>query len=81
MMFFRDATEQKVAPNWTPVAPETPCPQRAPRQQSAMGWLLEGWRRRRTRVYLTQLDERMLKDIGITRVEAAREAGKPFWLP
>jgi uncharacterized protein YjiS (DUF1127 family) len=28
---------------------------------------------------LLQLDERMLKDIGITRVDATREAMKPFW--
>ena len=41
----------------------------------------ESWQRRRTRVYLAQLDDRMLKDIGITRVEAAREANKAFWLP
>ncbi|MBN9560280.1 MAG: DUF1127 domain-containing protein [Alphaproteobacteria bacterium] len=80
-MFFRDVTEEKVTPNWTPVAPETPCLQQASRRQSAIGWLREGWRRRRTRLYLTQLDERMLKDIGVTRVEAAREAAKPFWLP
>jgi uncharacterized protein YjiS (DUF1127 family) len=46
-----------------------------------MGWLREAWQRRHTRIYLTQLDDRMLKDIGITRVEACREAGKPFWLP
>jgi uncharacterized protein YjiS (DUF1127 family) len=81
MIFFRDVTDEKVTPNWTPVAPETPCPQQAPRRRSAVEWLRDGWQRRRTRLYLTQLDERMLKDIGITRVEAAREAGKPFWLP
>jgi uncharacterized protein YjiS (DUF1127 family) len=81
MMFFRDVTEEKVTPNWTPLAPEASCPQHAPRRQSALERLREGWQRRRTRAYLTQLDERMLKDIGVTRVEAAREAAKPFWLP
>lgn len=81
MIFFRDVTEEKVAPNYTPVAPGLACPQQAVRRLSALGWLREAWQRRRTRTYLTQLDERMLKDIGITRVEAAREAAKPFWLP
>jgi uncharacterized protein YjiS (DUF1127 family) len=81
MMFFRDVTDEKVTPNWTPVTPETACPPQVPRRRSAMGWLLEAWERRRTRDYLTQLDDRMLKDIGVTRVEARREASKPFWLP
>ena len=30
---------------------------------------------------LGELNERMLKDIGISRVDAFREAQKPFWLP
>ena len=30
---------------------------------------------------LLQLDERMLKDIGVTRVDVAQEASKPFWRP
>ena len=30
---------------------------------------------------LTGLDMRQLKDIGVTRTEAMREARKPFWLP
>jgi uncharacterized protein YjiS (DUF1127 family) len=28
---------------------------------------------------LAQLDDRMLRDIGITRIEVARECAKPFW--
>jgi uncharacterized protein YjiS (DUF1127 family) len=28
---------------------------------------------------LAGLDDHMLRDIGITRVEVARECGKPFW--
>lgn len=28
---------------------------------------------------LSQLSDDQLKDIGITRVDALREAGKPFW--
>ena len=30
---------------------------------------------------LRELDPRLLKDIGINRIDAGREAGKPFWLP
>jgi uncharacterized protein YjiS (DUF1127 family) len=33
------------------------------------------------RCALKELDTRQLKDIGITRVDATREAAKPFWLP
>jgi uncharacterized protein YjiS (DUF1127 family) len=33
-------------------------------------------RQRRT---LRTLDDRMLKDIGVTRADAEREAGRPFW--
>jgi uncharacterized protein YjiS (DUF1127 family) len=78
MLLLRDLADAKVTPNWSPVEPETAFP---PHRRSAMRWLLEAWERRRTRDYLTQLDDRMLKDIGVTRVEARREASKPFWLP
>jgi len=44
--------------------------------------LLQSWRARaRERRMLLQLDERMLKDIGVTRVDVAQEASKPFWRP
>lgn len=35
--------------------------------------------RTRQRRALAGLDEAMLRDIGITRVEAVRECEKPFW--
>jgi uncharacterized protein YjiS (DUF1127 family) len=49
-------------------------------------WLLHaielvlGWREvaRQRRALLT-LDERLLKDIGITRADAEREASRPLW--
>jgi uncharacterized protein YjiS (DUF1127 family) len=41
----------------------------------------EGRTRARSRDELLRLDDRMLKDIGITRVDALYEAGKPFWRP
>lgn len=35
--------------------------------------------RHRQRRELGELDERLLRDIGVTRGEALREAAKPFW--
>ena len=36
-------------------------------------------RRQRQRTSLAQLDDRMLRDMGISRLEAERESRKPFW--
>ena len=35
----------------------------------------------RQRRSLLELDDRLLKDIGITRADAEREASRPFWDP
>jgi len=58
--------------------------QASPRQLS--GFLigvratLREWRQRRNgRLELARLDERMLRDIGLTRVDADHEINKPFW--
>ncbi len=41
---------------------------------------LNEWQRRRTcRIRLSNLNDRMLRDIGFTREEALRETRKPFW--
>src|SRR5580704_6682595 len=41
---------------------------------------LSEWRRlSRSRADLARLDDRMLRDIGVTRVEVWREINKPFW--
>jgi uncharacterized protein YjiS (DUF1127 family) len=41
---------------------------------------LREWRRRRNgRLELARLDERMLRDIGVTRFDAEYEINKPFW--
>jgi uncharacterized protein YjiS (DUF1127 family) len=38
------------------------------------------WRQRaRSRAELAALDDRMLDDIGLTRIDVAREVNKPFW--
>jgi len=57
-----------------------------PRQVRTHEWMLrlaeaiEHWRERSVgRARLGQLDERLLKDIGLSRADAWWEAGKPFW--
>ncbi|UXZ54373.1 DUF1127 domain-containing protein [Halomonas sp. 7T] len=35
--------------------------------------------RRRSRLQLLTLDDRLLEDIGITRAQARKEGHKPFW--
>jgi uncharacterized protein YjiS (DUF1127 family) len=42
--------------------------------------LLETWHaRHQERRALVQLDDRMLKDIGLSRADVAQESGKRFW--
>ena len=41
---------------------------------------LARWRRiRRERQQLLDLDEHMLRDVGLTRAQARQEASRPFW--
>ena len=44
--------------------------------RSLLGWI----ERSRQRQALLDLDDRMLADIGISRMEAREEAAKPFWV-
>jgi uncharacterized protein YjiS (DUF1127 family) len=41
----------------------------------------EWWHYARSRQELQSLDDRSLRDIGISRCTADFEAGKPFWMP
>jgi uncharacterized protein YjiS (DUF1127 family) len=41
--------------------------------------IYRGLERSRQRRALSRLSEPMLRDIGLTRCEAARESEKPFW--
>jgi uncharacterized protein YjiS (DUF1127 family) len=45
----------------------------------ALAQAIVRWRRQRQRTSLAQLDDRMLRDMGISRLEAERESRKPFW--
>ena len=51
--------------------------------REALSWVmatLHAWsRRRRDRAELARLDERMLRDIGLTHGDVWREINKPFW--
>ena len=42
-------------------------------------WVAICHRRYHQRVHLATLDDQALKDIGVSRVAAARESCKPFW--
>jgi uncharacterized protein YjiS (DUF1127 family) len=42
--------------------------------------LVQTWRQRlRDRQQLAEMDDRSLRDIGLTRYDAELELGKPFW--
>ena len=53
------------------------------REQGLLGWALEQiflWQERaESRRALGALDDRMLRDVGIDRATAHREAGRSFW--
>lgn len=63
----------------------TPAVGRAPRAAALarrVGETLRVWRQRiEGRRRLRELDEALLKDMGISRTDALREAAKPFWKP
>ena len=44
-----------------------------------MGALHGAVERRRSRRQLMTLSDQMMKDIGVSRADAMRESGKPFW--
>jgi uncharacterized protein YjiS (DUF1127 family) len=43
------------------------------------GWLAAVRAARRQRLALRNLDDTRLDDLGLTREQARREAGRPFW--
>jgi uncharacterized protein YjiS (DUF1127 family) len=61
----------------------TTMPRPLPRPSSVLGRvvgkLLVWQARSRERLALGQMDDHMLKDIGLNRADVSREADKPFW--
>jgi uncharacterized protein YjiS (DUF1127 family) len=51
----------------------------AARCRTLAAWLFACWRRHRQRRALLDLDERLLRDIGLSRDDARLEAKKRFW--
>ena len=45
------------------------------------GWIARSRQRRALREIAERTDDYLLKDIGVSREEAFREADKPFWRP
>ena len=45
-----------------------------------IGWYRAALERRRQRCALADLDEHLLKDIGLSREAARRESARPMWL-
>ena len=85
MVFFGKIPPKPVNTSLTPVwAPTAPGPSSEGREPTRDSWLplLHTWyQRRRSRILLSQLDDRLLKDVGLTYCEAEHEANKPFWRP
>jgi uncharacterized protein YjiS (DUF1127 family) len=46
-----------------------------------LDWLMRCVKRRRHRMALVKLSDLVLRDIGLTRIDVAMEADKPFWRP
>jgi uncharacterized protein YjiS (DUF1127 family) len=58
---------------WLPARP------REARVRFSWNTVVAVWRRHRSRRRISELDSRMLKDIGVSFAEAEAEANKPFW--
>jgi uncharacterized protein YjiS (DUF1127 family) len=69
-----------------PIIPAVAVPRRALRPWAPLSpfrrffcWCLRCRERAAQRRHLADLDERMLKDVGLTPSAAARECAKPWW--
>lgn len=46
---------------------------------TALAWALDAYLRAQSRHNLAGLDDRALRDIGLSRADVVRETDKPFW--
>jgi uncharacterized protein YjiS (DUF1127 family) len=78
---LRTKAESSGCPNW--ISPETQWqvfPHRLSGVLNGMPAALREWRRRKNdRLELARFDDRMLRDIGLTRADGDYEINKPFW--
>jgi uncharacterized protein YjiS (DUF1127 family) len=85
IVYFRDLRPERIASaissRRTDLGSQPHRGGQAPADQSWLVRLREWRRRRRSRTSLSLLNDRMLKDIGVSYAEAEREVNKPFWLP
>lgn len=66
-------------PAWTAGYPESGPARVRLRLRLALGRLSAMLAARRQRGELTELDDRTLQDIGVSRADVEREANRPFW--
>jgi len=59
--------------------PTAPVGFAAPSAPDWGAWLRRAWRAHVTRRELAALDEHLLRDIGVNRLDARAEAERPFW--
>ena len=50
-----------------------------PAWRNALRWLRAASERRRQRLAMAELNDDLLRDIGLTREQARRECAQPFW--
>jgi len=62
-----------------PACPHLEREPRLTRATRAVAWIEAAFRTLRERRQLMALDERALKDIGLSRADAHREWSRPFW--
>lgn len=56
-----------------------PASRKAAESRTWLDWLAQALRVVTTRRYLTEMDDRMLKDIGVSRMDAVEEANRAPW--
>lgn len=59
--------------------PRRPWAARGPRASTLATRLWRTWRRRQELRRLREVDDRLLRDIGVSRGEVERELATPFW--
>jgi uncharacterized protein YjiS (DUF1127 family) len=81
VVYFRNLPPERVASPMSSCRSHPDLQVQEPARHSWLARVREWRRRRRSRTLIVQLNDHLLKDIGITYAEAELEANKPFWLP